>query len=146
MQVRVQIDASAVVRRLKALPAEAERALDATISELSLTVKRDIVRSMQRGPKTGRLYRRRSVNHRASREGQAPAVDTGALVSSITVAKSGRRRARVYSRLKYAAFLESGTRRMGARPAWTPARRAAERAAQRVLEKRLASIIRGRGA
>ncbi len=38
-----------------------------------------------RGPKSGRVYRRKSVVHRASAPGEAPAIDTGILRFSIAV-------------------------------------------------------------
>lgn len=69
------------------------------------------------GAKTGRIYRRRGVDHQASAPGEPPASDTGRLV------KSSRPRYE-YADLtgialwstEYAAALELGTEKMAARP------------------------------
>ena len=37
-----------------------------------------------RGPKSGRTYKRRGGTHRASARGEAPAIDTGFLIGSIS--------------------------------------------------------------
>lgn len=85
-------------------------------------VKEEMVRSIQSGPKTGRLYRRRSVTHRASAPGEAPASDTGRLVQSITTAyKTEPIQGRVNAGTDYAASLEYGTTRMEPRPYARPA-------------------------
>ena len=62
--------------------------------------------------------------HQASAEGEAPATDTGFLVSNIThqFAKKGKTMAsKVLSKANYSKFLEFGTRNMGARPFLQPA-------------------------
>lgn len=65
------------------------------------------------GPKTGRMY----GAHRASAPGEAPASDTGRLVSSIRWEFTGSRLAiRVMAGTEYAAFLEFGTSVLAARP------------------------------
>lgn len=87
------------------------------------------IAEMFRMPKSGRIYRRRTVVHQASAPGEAPAIDTGALARSVTheigetadgftldigpSVQSGRS--------ETAAHLEFGTSKMGARPAWRPA-------------------------
>lgn len=75
-------------------------------------------------PGTGRVYRRRRVTHRASRPGQPPAVDTGRLRSSYTW-RTGEDAegffVEVGTNVKYAPFLEFGTRRMRPRPHLRPA-------------------------
>jgi HK97 gp10 family phage protein len=67
------------------------------------------------GARTGRLYKRRSIVHRASAPGEYPKTDTGRLVSSISVEK-GEGFALVGSNLEYAPLLEYGTPKMDARP------------------------------
>ena len=60
--------------------------------------------------------------------------DTGRLVSSVYV-DPGRLSATVGSRLAYAAYLEYGTRRMGARPVWRPvAEKEAKEFRKRIIE------------
>ena len=58
--------------------------------------------------------------HQASAPGQAPATDTGMLVSSIK-AESKSLTGRVYSELKYSFWLEYGTLYMRPRPFLNPA-------------------------
>lgn len=68
-------------------------------------------------PKSGRIYRRRGVAHRASAPGEAPANDTGRLVNSRRIELFPERlRARLTFSTSYAALLELGTSRMEARP------------------------------
>lgn len=67
------------------------------------------------GSRSGRLYRRRSIIHRASAPYEYPKSDTGRLVSSISVEK-GNKYAVVGTNLKYGPYLENGTSRMLPRP------------------------------
>jgi HK97 gp10 family phage protein len=67
--------------------------------------------------KSGHLY----DNHQASAPGEAPAVDTGTLLNSLTSELEGPGTAVVYTNVEYASYLEYGTSRMAARPFLTPA-------------------------
>lgn len=74
------------------------------------------------GQKTGRIYRRRGVEHQASAPGEAPASDTGRLVQSAHTEYepadlSGEA---IWSR-DYAEELEFGTSKMAPRPYARPA-------------------------
>lgn len=90
-------------------------------------------------PKTGRIYRRRSIEHRASAPGEPPASDTGRLVNSIrTDYDFGSLRGTVEASTDYAAYLEFGTSRMAARPYMRPA--LARRAKQ--IEDDMAQAVR----
>tara|TARA_Y100001937_G_scaffold127895_1_gene201558 strand:- start:15101 stop:15526 length:426 start_codon:yes stop_codon:yes gene_type:complete len=94
------------------------------LNSSALLVEGSAKESIQRGPKTGKTYRRGNVVHQASAEGQAPATDTGFLVSNIThqFAKKGKTMAsKVLSKANYSKFLEFGTRNMGERPFLQPA-------------------------
>lgn len=103
------------------------------------------------GPKSGRLYRRGRIGrkmsagyaglksyktkkgslmaivgyktHRASAPGQAPAMDTGALVNSLSITMVGPTSGMIFSNLRYAAALEFGSSKRGLlpRPFLTPA-------------------------
>lgn len=88
------------------------------------------VKAMLSKPGTGRLYRKRRasakggyIHHRASAPGQPPAVDTGALRSSISK-RIEKRGLEIYgfvgSRLAYARTLEAGGRHVAARPYLRP--------------------------
>ena len=94
------------------------------LNSSALLVEGSAKESIQRGIKSGKTYRRGSVVHQASAEGEAPATDTGFLVSNIThqFAKKGKTMAsKVLSKANYSEFLEFGTRNMGARPFLQPA-------------------------
>lgn len=75
--------------------------------------------SIQRGPKSGKIYSKYNPRrqHRASAPGQAPATDTGTLVRSGYYDNDRRAlRVRIGFVAKYAFWLEFGTRFMLARP------------------------------
>jgi len=76
-------------------------------------------------PKSGREYPRGSRMHRASAPGEAPAVDYGTLINSITSDFPTDLSGLVFSPVPYSLYLEFGTGRMAARPAWIPAATAA---------------------
>jgi len=78
----------------------------------------NVKKQIQRGPKTGRYYKRGSRTHRASAPYEAPATDTGTLVSSIYYTQEGPYAATIGSRLPSAYHLEHGTRRVKPRPTW----------------------------
>jgi HK97 gp10 family phage protein len=97
--------------------AEAGRVVQEAAAELEGAVKLKI----QQGQKTGRIYTRGKVRHRASAPGQSPASDTGTLLGSIHHERITPMSAMVGSRLAYAAYLEYGTSRMAPRPYFRPA-------------------------
>lgn len=90
-------------------------------------VERDAKESILSGNKTGRLYRRgKTVVHRASAPGEAPASDTGRLVNSVLgeVVRGSAGEAKVKAGggiVRYARMLEFGTIKMAARPFLFPA-------------------------
>jgi hypothetical protein len=68
-------------------------------------------------PKTGRVYRRRGVEHQASAPGEAPASDTGRLAGSGTVVYDAENiAARVNFATIYARRLEVGDDKIEPRP------------------------------
>lgn len=88
------------------------------IRAAALRIHADAVRSVQRGPKTGRAY----GNHIASAPDQAPATDTGFLASNIVILMdTDGLGAQVVSRAKYSWYLEFGTAVMLPRPFMHPA-------------------------
>lgn len=104
----------------QAVASEIDKAVFASAQKVVTEAKTSIAN----GQKTGRVYRRRTVTHRASAPGEAPASDTGRLVNSITAypAKAGEAVA-VAGRgsVKYARMLEFGTTKISARPFMLPA-------------------------
>lgn len=105
---------------LKNLGPEVEAKLRTLVVRIATLVQADAVRSIQRGSKTGRTYKRGSVSHRASAPGEAPATDSGSLASSIQRVDDGIQAA-VGTGLEYGKMLEFGTRHILARPWLNPA-------------------------
>ena len=66
-----------------------------------------------------------SPSHQASSPGEAPATDTGGLITSVYFKKDGTA-AIAGSRLAYAYYLEFGTQKIAPRPSWTPAAEAVQ--------------------
>jgi len=97
---------------------EAQQIVDAT----ALRVRNNAVRSIQKGPASGRVYEKYSPRrtHQASAPGQPPMTDTGQLAGSINIV-TGTLRAKVGTPLMYGLFLEFGTRKMRQRPWLRPA-------------------------
>ena len=97
-------------------------AVEDAVTGTGLELRGDVVKRIQRGPKTGIIYQRRGVSHQSSAAGEAPATDTGRLANSITFEQVGPVSVTVGSDLVYAAYLEYGTTRMPKpRPVWRPA-------------------------
>jgi hypothetical protein len=113
--------ADAIRGMLQRMTAEAEARVARVVTETALIVDTDIKTRIQRGPKSGKVRRRGSITHQASAPGEAPATDTGTLVSSVVFEQTKRLEATVASRLAYAYYLEFGTQRIRPRPAWVPA-------------------------
>ena len=86
-------------------------------------IRKEAVRSIQQDPKSGIIYQRYNPRrrHQASAKGEAPASDTGFLVSQIKVTKKNPDEVIVESTAPYSAFLEFGTSQMGERPFMHPA-------------------------
>ena len=104
-------------RRLAGLTPALKKPVAREINAGALAVHGEMVRAIQSGPKTGRVYKRRSVRHQASAPGEAPATDTGSLVGSLAIEPDpDGLGTKVLARSGYAMWLEFGTRRMAARP------------------------------
>lgn len=98
-----------------ALPREAARVVQETVLDIEGRIKTEMAAA-----KSGRMY----GGHQASAPGEAPAVDTGALIGSIQTEVQGTEGV-VFTNMGYAVFLEYGTRHMAPRPFMTPAAEAA---------------------
>ena len=107
-----------------------DKNLIAALAEATMVVRGNAVTSIVSGNKSGRTYRRGTVVHTASAAGQAPASDTGVLVSGITMdvdVQYNRVVGQVIAHASdgggdnYAKHLEFGTSSMAARPFMQPA-------------------------
>lgn len=86
-------------------------------------VRNEMLRLILRTTKSGRVYRRRGVEHQASAPGEPPASDLGDLVRSISPPTPHPDRLTVTITVSsaHARPLEYGTRHMAARPFARPA-------------------------
>ena len=86
-------------------------------------IRGEAVKSIQQGSKSGVVYEKYNPrrSHRASAPGEAPASDTGNLVSKIIVKQKTKNITNVESNANYSAFLEYGTSKMQPRPFMLPA-------------------------
>ena len=89
-------------------------------------IRTHAIKSIQRGTKSGIVYSKKrsksgkSVEHRASAPGEAPATDEGILANSIKAEIDGKK-AEIVADTEYAAWLEFGTQKMQPRPFMFPA-------------------------
>lgn len=107
----------------KATAEAIQREIDIAAYVSAQKIVTEAKRSILDGQKSGRIYKHRSVIHRASAPGEAPASDTGRLVNSL-IAEQGRGEASAIAgkgNVIYARMLEFGTALMAARPFFFPA-------------------------
>ena len=122
---------------IKAIGGNAARNVSRAIEATALGINRDVKDAIQRGDKTGRVYQRGDITHRASAPGEAPATDTGTLVSSIYYEPQSGLLSMIGSRLAHAYYLEFGTMRIAPRPSWMPAVEANRDKFNRLVEEGL---------
>lgn len=149
IKVTVQ-NTDAVQRALKLYGEKAENEIYTAIKQFSLMVDGDVKKAIRSPSKTGVLYYRvpgdkymtiragaidgpivaafkaskkqnLSLTHRSSAPGEAPASDTGGLISSMYFKQKTKLSTEIGSRLPYSYWLEFGTKKIKPRPAWVPA-------------------------
>ena len=108
---------------LKNLEKDLEQPFREVILGGAQLIRGEAIKSIQTGPKSGRIYEKYNPRrtHQASAPGQAPASDTGNLVSQIIVRPKNPDEVAVESNALYSIFLEFGTSKMLARPFLFPA-------------------------
>jgi HK97 gp10 family phage protein len=122
----------------KRLEQNAMRELKKKMNRSVMLVHGTVVDSIQRGSKSGKTYQLTNPKrtHTASAAGEAPATDTGYLVSNIThqVKKSGNNLVgQIVASAPYAIHLEFGTRNMAKRPFLQPALKKNQRKIERIF-------------
>jgi hypothetical protein len=121
MTVTIQIEGMGQVQAaLRKFGKAAADAIGKDVTATALEINTAVKKAIQRGPKTGKTYTRGNVEHTASAAGEAPATDTGTLVSSVYFDNTGKMSATIGSRLAYAYYLEYGVTRIAPRPVWQP--------------------------
>lgn len=132
MSIQVDIEGDKeLIAKLEKIGAQAAPAMKDIANATAIELRGNIIKKIQRGPKTGAIYQRGNVTHQASKPGQPPATDTGRLVNSIYFDRArgflGAAVATVGSKIVYAMHLEYGTRNMRPRPVWAPEARKANK-------------------
>lgn len=84
-------------------------------------VREEATSLMQNSPRSGRIYQRRGVVHKASGPGEPPAPDTGALIASIQTSVDPQNLSGNVNFGGPAGYLEYGTIKMAPRPFARPA-------------------------
>ena len=116
------------------------------IEDIVLLTEQRVKTLMAESPRGGRSYRigktrkrkGRGRIHKASAPGEPPAVRTGRLITSIRSAvqrKFDGVQGIVGTNVKYAPFLEDGTRRMLPRPVWRRTLKELERDIVRIFKR-----------
>jgi phage gpG-like protein len=131
--------------QFRKLAAEGDDIVHELVTELTFDVHRRAVRGVQRGPASGRVYKkyRPDRTHQASAPGEYPASDTGRLASSIQFeppTSKSKPVGVVGTNLAYGALLEFKSPARGGRPwllrAFNEATENGERLLQRIFKRR----------
>lgn len=119
MTIKIRVEnAKAVEAALLKYGEELETRVGALVQAVATNAMSDAKKAIKDGAKTGRIYRRGNIEHRASAPGESPANDTGTLINSIYYKQNTKLQATIGSRLNYAYYLEYGTFKMKPRPTW----------------------------
>lgn len=148
------------LRELSRLGVNAEKGVEMAVEAMGQKARTTAITSIQRDPKSGQLYEHvfatingkvvpvgpRSGNnlssaHRASAPGEAPATDTGHLVSGIKFVRTGIK-GLLFNRVRYASWLEYGTKNMLPRPHMEPAVKKHEEWFKKKITKALDDAVR----
>lgn len=91
---------------------------DNILRAMAFETQSEAVQLIQGGSRSGKLYKRRTVTHRASAPNEAPKTDQGNLVENIIAEPRGKLEYVAGSNKKapYGFWLEFGTRYIGKRP------------------------------
>lgn len=136
-----------VLSEVRKLAGDSEDAIFNVILDLTLGTHKRAVRGIQRGPASGRVYRKYNPKrtHRASAVGEYPMSDTGRLAASVLqeLPKKGPKPVgQVYTNLRYGKYLELKPAALGGRP-WLL--RAFREATKQVLADLRAEFSKRRG-
>ena len=124
MKIDIQVkNINEALKKFDTLKKDLETPFREVIAGGAQLIRGEAIRSIQNGPKSGRIYEKYNPRrtHRSSAPGQAPASDTGNLVSQIRVREENKDLIKVESNALYSSFLEFGTSKMLARPFLFPA-------------------------
>jgi HK97 gp10 family phage protein len=124
MQINLKVkNLKKVLSQLNRLQKDMEVPFQEIVKGGGQLIRGEAIKSIQTGSKSGVMYQMYNPRreHRASAPGEAPASDTGNLVSKIIVKQISQDITSVESNADYSAYLEYGTSKMEARPFMLPA-------------------------
>ena len=124
MDIKINVkNLDKVLKSFKKLEKDLEPDFQEIIKGSAQLIRGEAIKSIQTGAKTGIVYQKYNPRrqHRASAPGQAPASDTGNLVSKIIVKQKTKNITQVESGADYSKYLEYGTSKMEPRPFLFPA-------------------------
>lgn len=106
-----------LTEKLRRIPLAQRVAVAKAMGTGAVLIQGDARRLIQRGARSGRIYRRGGVQHQASAPGEPPKTDLGGLAPSIFAElDQDKLGAEVGTNLAYGKHLEFGTTKMAARP------------------------------
>ena len=138
--VKIEMDGlGQLLKQLEAIGDNAEEVTLQVVTDLVADTHALAVAGIEGGPKSGRVYRRGNVSHRASAPGQYPASDTGRLASSVKMVlpSPGKIEGQVGTNVTHGKYLEFGTSKMAARPWLLPSFKKAKIGVEAELRARL---------
>ena len=124
MQINLKVkNLKKVLSQLNRLQKDMEVPFQEIVKGGGQLIRGEAIKSIQSGAKSGVMYQMYNPRrqHRASAPGEAPASDTGNLVSKIRVKQKSKNVTNVESNADYSAYLEYGTSKMQPRPFMLPA-------------------------
>ena len=146
MDIKINVkNLKKVMSQLGRLNKDLEQPFQEVVKGGGQLIRAEAVKSIQSGAKSGIVYEKYNPrrSHRASAPGQAPASDTGNLVSKIRVKQKNPNTTIVESGADYSAFLEYGTSKMQPRPFLFPAfEKSKEKITQAVFQRVVTAIER----
>ena len=124
MKIELQVkNFDSAIRAFKNLEKSSNKPMSDILKGGGQEIRNIAVKKIQSDPKSGRTYMKFNPTreHIASAPGEAPASDTGYLVSQIKVKNVGPDEVVVDSQAPYSAYLELGTAKIQPRPFMFPA-------------------------
>ena len=144
MQVQIKVsNIKKALKQLKTLQKDLEPDFQEIVKGGAQLIRGEAIKSIQSGAKSGIVYEKYNPRrtHRASAPGEAPASDTGNLVSKIIIRQDGKDKTNVESNAHYSAYLEYGTSKMEPRPFMFPAFEKSRKPIEQAVFKRVVKKI-----
>tara|TARA_R110000796_G_scaffold27008_5_gene74641 strand:+ start:146 stop:598 length:453 start_codon:yes stop_codon:yes gene_type:complete len=131
--------------KLSRVPSDMLIPLQKQVFIAALSVQKSAIESIQKGSRSGSIYKRGGKSSQRSDDGEFPKTDRGGLVSSIyakSIEGSNKLAYKVYTKLKYGIWLELGTTKMAARPWLFPAYKANVKEIRKNIRSALVKVLK----